>query len=139
MFFFQELVNLPCIYICEFCLKYRKSRKCLERHLVSSRYNFFKVWFYISYLCVVNVGSENRKKKNVVYWCDLFVLLLMIFSLIMVFLSRAFTVDVAIITVHLSLFCISSIHDCYPLPSIIVNQYLNVPCLLQLIFLCPHV
>ncbi|XP_075233062.1 histone acetyltransferase Tip60 [Lycorma delicatula] len=29
----QELVNLPCIYICEFCLKYRKSRKCLERHL----------------------------------------------------------------------------------------------------------
>ncbi|XP_033221112.1 histone acetyltransferase Tip60-like [Belonocnema kinseyi] len=30
----QEMVNLPCIYICEFCLKYRKSRKCLERHLV---------------------------------------------------------------------------------------------------------
>ncbi|XP_043477376.1 histone acetyltransferase Tip60 [Leptopilina heterotoma] len=30
----QEMVNLPCIYICEFCLKYRKSRKCLERHLM---------------------------------------------------------------------------------------------------------
>ncbi|XP_034240909.1 histone acetyltransferase Tip60 isoform X2 [Thrips palmi] len=30
----QELVSLSCIYICEFCLKYRKSRKCLERHLV---------------------------------------------------------------------------------------------------------
>jgi hypothetical protein len=29
------MVHLPCIYICEFCLKYRKSRKCLERHLVS--------------------------------------------------------------------------------------------------------
>ncbi|ODN01979.1 Histone acetyltransferase KAT5 [Orchesella cincta] len=29
----QELVGLKCIYICEFCLKYRKSRKCLERHL----------------------------------------------------------------------------------------------------------
>ncbi|XP_014239741.1 histone acetyltransferase Tip60 isoform X2 [Cimex lectularius] len=29
----EELINLPCIYICEFCLKYRKSRKCLERHL----------------------------------------------------------------------------------------------------------
>jgi len=29
----QEMVHLPCIYICEFCLKYRKSRKCLERHL----------------------------------------------------------------------------------------------------------
>ncbi|XP_060530634.1 histone acetyltransferase Tip60 [Cylas formicarius] len=30
----QEMVHLPCIYICEFCLKYRKNRKCLERHLV---------------------------------------------------------------------------------------------------------
>ncbi|GLH16661.1 Histone acetyltransferase Tip60 [Gryllus bimaculatus] len=29
----EELVHLPCIYICEFCLKYRKSRTCLERHL----------------------------------------------------------------------------------------------------------
>jgi histone acetyltransferase HTATIP len=29
----QELVSLPCIYICEFCLKYTKSRKCLQRHL----------------------------------------------------------------------------------------------------------
>ncbi|ROT85943.1 putative histone acetyltransferase Tip60 isoform X1 [Penaeus vannamei] len=29
----QEYTNLDCIYICEFCLKYRKSRKCLERHL----------------------------------------------------------------------------------------------------------
>lgn len=27
------MVSLKCIYICEFCLKYRKSRKCLERHL----------------------------------------------------------------------------------------------------------
>ena len=30
----QELVSLPCIYLCEFCLKYVKSRTCLERHLV---------------------------------------------------------------------------------------------------------
>ncbi|XP_055603030.1 histone acetyltransferase Tip60 isoform X3 [Uranotaenia lowii] len=29
----QELCQMPCIYICEFCLKYRKSRKCLERHI----------------------------------------------------------------------------------------------------------
>ena len=28
----QELTNLPCIYLCEFCLKYMKSRKCLQRH-----------------------------------------------------------------------------------------------------------
>lgn len=29
----QELVSLPCIYLCEFCLKYVKSLKCLQRHL----------------------------------------------------------------------------------------------------------
>lgn len=28
-----ELVTLPCIYICEFCLKFVQSRVCLERHL----------------------------------------------------------------------------------------------------------
>ena len=28
----QELTNLPCIYLCEFCLKYHKSRTCLQRH-----------------------------------------------------------------------------------------------------------
>ena len=34
-FFFQELIDISVIYICEFCLKYMKSQKCLERHLVS--------------------------------------------------------------------------------------------------------
>ncbi|CAH8856489.1 unnamed protein product [Trichobilharzia szidati] len=29
----QELVNVPCVYICEFCLKYLKSLTCLRRHL----------------------------------------------------------------------------------------------------------
>lgn len=29
----QELVTLSCIHLCEFCLKYVKSRKCLQRHL----------------------------------------------------------------------------------------------------------
>ncbi|XP_055715274.1 histone acetyltransferase Tip60 [Phlebotomus papatasi] len=29
----QELCQMSCIYICEFCLKYRKSKKCLERHI----------------------------------------------------------------------------------------------------------
>jgi len=33
----QELVHLSCIYICEFCLKYRKSKKCLERHLIKCK------------------------------------------------------------------------------------------------------
>lgn len=29
----QELVTLSCIHLCEFCLKFVKSRKCLQRHL----------------------------------------------------------------------------------------------------------
>ncbi|KAL7632103.1 UNVERIFIED_CONTAM: hypothetical protein RMT77_017575 [Armadillidium vulgare] len=29
----EEITYLTCIYICEYCLKYRKSLKCLERHL----------------------------------------------------------------------------------------------------------
>ena len=33
--FFQDLTNSTLLYICEFCLKYVKSNKCLERHLVS--------------------------------------------------------------------------------------------------------
>ena len=33
----QELVKEPCIYICEFCLKYVKSRACLKRHLTKVR------------------------------------------------------------------------------------------------------
>lgn len=28
-----EMCAMPCIFICEFCLKYRKSRICLERHI----------------------------------------------------------------------------------------------------------
>jgi histone acetyltransferase HTATIP len=30
-----ELATEPVIYICEFCLKYVKSKKCLERHKVT--------------------------------------------------------------------------------------------------------
>ncbi|XP_014675659.1 PREDICTED: histone acetyltransferase KAT5-like isoform X3 [Priapulus caudatus] len=30
----QEMTNIPVVYLCEFCLKYVKSSKCLERHLV---------------------------------------------------------------------------------------------------------
>ncbi|XP_061558388.1 histone acetyltransferase KAT5-like isoform X4 [Phycodurus eques] len=31
----QELTSLPILYLCEFCLKYLKSLKCLQRHLVN--------------------------------------------------------------------------------------------------------
>ena len=34
IFRLQELTTLPVIYICEFCLKYMMSTKCLERHLL---------------------------------------------------------------------------------------------------------
>ncbi|KAF0310876.1 Histone acetyltransferase Tip60 [Amphibalanus amphitrite] len=29
----QEMTKMGCIYLCEFCLAYRKSSKCLERHI----------------------------------------------------------------------------------------------------------
>lgn len=38
LFFCQELTSLSIVYICEFCLKYVKSKKCLERHIVSEVY-----------------------------------------------------------------------------------------------------
>lgn len=30
-----ELISTDCVFICEFCLKYLKSRNCLRRHLVN--------------------------------------------------------------------------------------------------------
>lgn len=33
----QELTTLPILYLCEFCLKYLKSLKCLQRHLVRTK------------------------------------------------------------------------------------------------------
>jgi histone acetyltransferase HTATIP len=29
----KELTSLPCIFLCEFCLKFVKSRHCLQRHI----------------------------------------------------------------------------------------------------------
>ncbi|CAL1540343.1 unnamed protein product [Lymnaea stagnalis] len=34
----RELTSLPILYICEYCLKYLKSAKCLERHLAKCLY-----------------------------------------------------------------------------------------------------
>jgi len=57
---FQELTAAPIVYICEYCLKYVKSKKCLERHLVSCWYIYmskgllwswsYGSWIY-NYLC----------------------------------------------------------------------------------------
>lgn len=37
----EELVSEPCIYICEFCLKYLKSDVCLKNHLVNEFIFFY--------------------------------------------------------------------------------------------------
>lgn len=47
------MVNLGCIFICEFCLKFKKSRTSLYRHSVSI--NFFliiSINYYI--LCITD-------------------------------------------------------------------------------------
>ncbi|CAD6196077.1 unnamed protein product [Caenorhabditis auriculariae] len=35
----QQLTHLPCIFICEFCLKYLKSDTCLRRHMAKCNIN----------------------------------------------------------------------------------------------------
>jgi len=51
----QEMTSLPVIYICEFCLKYIKSPKCLERHLDK---------------CLLNYppGNEIYRKNNISFF-----------------------------------------------------------------------
>lgn len=48
------MVNLGCIFICEFCLKFKKSRTSLYRHSVSI--NFFFLIISINYyiLCTTD-------------------------------------------------------------------------------------
>ncbi|XP_043542627.1 histone acetyltransferase KAT5a [Chiloscyllium plagiosum] len=51
----QELTSLPVLYLCEFCLKYLKSLKCLQRHLVSCRF-------------LVECGRHDSELENVRRW-----------------------------------------------------------------------
>ena len=57
MFFVQELTSLTVIYICEFCLKYMKSTKCLERHLVSKVTD--RVHRLLAYHISMNISLGN--------------------------------------------------------------------------------
>lgn len=66
----QELVTLPCIYICEFCLKYTKTKKCLERHLVSclkilqkphKTTYFFLLFFFSFFIGKMQFKTSSRK------------------------------------------------------------------------------
>ncbi len=68
-----ELVSLPCIYICEFCLKFVKSRVCLERHLTKCN---LKV-FYLVDVFEVNVeiagsGSISQRHGSVTLLLSIF-------------------------------------------------------------------
>ena len=45
----QELTTLPVIYLCEFCLKYLKSKKCLERHRVCTDQHVYLLVHMIQY------------------------------------------------------------------------------------------
>ncbi|ESO09071.1 hypothetical protein HELRODRAFT_156566 [Helobdella robusta] len=51
----QEMTTLPVIYICEFCLKYIKSPKCLERHLAKCQANH-------------PPGNEIYRKNNISFF-----------------------------------------------------------------------
>uniref|UniRef100_A0A8C2BSM7 Histone acetyltransferase KAT5 n=1 Tax=Cyprinus carpio TaxID=7962 RepID=A0A8C2BSM7_CYPCA len=56
----QELTTLPILYLCEFCLKYLKSLKCLQRHLVRAVLGLNKIIntlpaSYISYQKLENL------------------------------------------------------------------------------------
>lgn len=53
----QELTSLPILYLCEFCLKYLKSLKCLQRHLVriaveSAACNLLLLWLPLTFVTV---------------------------------------------------------------------------------------
>lgn len=53
----QELTSEPIIYLCEFCLKYVKSLKCLERHKVSQSVSVENVWDVRVLFCRPSVRS----------------------------------------------------------------------------------
>lgn len=75
----QELTTLPILYLCEFCLKYLKSLKCLQRHLVrisvknlklsmiadgkeiiQAIFKLYKTWYIIHMQHSKPVGREKK-------------------------------------------------------------------------------
>lgn len=59
----QELTTLPILYLCEFCLKYLKSLKCLQRHLVRFLGLFLLLTFPALY-CFTALTKQTVPKKN---------------------------------------------------------------------------
>jgi len=60
----QELVTLPCIYLCEFCLKYVKSRTCLQRHLAKCSWDILQGTKSIGKTTYPFFEIDGRKNKN---------------------------------------------------------------------------
>jgi len=61
----QELTALPILYLCEFCLKYLKSLKCLQRHLVriirmsqSYALNVVAAYMMLIHLCFTSLTGK---------------------------------------------------------------------------------
>uniref|UniRef100_UPI00358F0CA0 histone acetyltransferase KAT5 isoform X6 n=1 Tax=Myxine glutinosa TaxID=7769 RepID=UPI00358F0CA0 len=51
----QELTSLPVLYLCEFCLKYFKSLKCLQRHMEKESTEDYNV------ACILTLPPYQRK------------------------------------------------------------------------------
>ena len=57
-----ELATEPVIYICEFCLKYVKSKKCLERHKVCRKESLIGAKFQIfAYRTLIQVIMHHTE------------------------------------------------------------------------------
>ena len=69
----QELVTLPCIYLCEFCLKYVKSRTCLQRHLAKCSWRHPPGTYMAFNLVEIILLFLHHFGKNSVSFCQLFV------------------------------------------------------------------
>lgn len=71
-------MHQSCIFICEFCLKYRKSEKCLERHLVfpfqRKDHSYLKHNFFFLAICQVKCnlrhppGNEVYRKQTISFF-----------------------------------------------------------------------
>lgn len=63
----QELTALPILYLCEFCLKYLKSLKCLQRHLVRI-FTSSTPWFaWIVAYCPRHCCSVVFDRRNAIW------------------------------------------------------------------------
>ena len=63
----QELVKEPCIFICEFCLKYVKSRACLKRHLAKVIIEVFVCYVTNLQIHIIKTKSDRIISNVIIY------------------------------------------------------------------------